>query len=326
MEGKRHYGLDLLCVVCMLMIVSSHYLVHGGVLATVPVFSFNDVASRLFQALFSVMVNCFVMISGYFLSASPFRMKKWLSVYAQALFYSVILYLAFCLADPGIFSFKELAQSLLVFTQQRYWFVTCYLLMMFLSPLLNCALKAMDQKTHLRCCIGAFLLYSCLTNLIYFKDFSGVNGGHSSIWFCVLYLIAAYIRKYNTPGRTQKRKALPLYFLCCLFAALSQLFLRWLTLRLLGKAYFTSIFAFYSAVPVAIGSICLFLFFLNIDIDRAGLIRLISFFSPLTFGVYLIHDHTQIRQWLWLSVIKPYTYADSSWLFYTGFAVRRQYF
>lgn len=62
----------------------------------------------------------------------------------------------------------------------------------------------------------------------------------------------------------------------------------------------------YTSPSSVIISICFINIFNNLEINNSFLIKIISFFAPLTFGVYLIHNHLLIRNhivrkyFLWL--------------------------
>src|SRR5690606_38125865 len=55
----------------------------------------------------------------------------------------------------------------------------------------------------------------------------------------------------------------------------------------------------YNSLTALIPSLLLFIVFLNLRINNTVVNKLISVLSPLTFGVYLIHDEPHIRKLLW---------------------------
>ena len=154
------------------------------------------------------------------------------SVWAQALFYSVGLYLL-VVALTGEFSVMTMVQSVLVMTTQRYCFVTAYLLMYLVSPFLNCAIRAMDRRKHLICCGVLLLVFSVLHNLVYIFDFGYIRGGNSMLWFCVLYMISAYIRLY-VPAQRKHRSGYWIYAGCVAVIAGERFAAYYITTRLLG--------------------------------------------------------------------------------------------
>ena len=97
---ERKYNLDLLRILSMLFIVSLHYLGVGGAFYNITdgnteLLTYNYGIASLLEALSIVGVNCFVLISGYFLVNSSFKIKKALHIYLTTLFYSVIFFIAY---------------------------------------------------------------------------------------------------------------------------------------------------------------------------------------------------------------------------------------
>ena len=74
-QTDRQTGIELLRIVTMLMIIGLHYLLFGG-----PLFHAKGLNQKLawfIEAFFFVAVNCYVLISGYFLvTKKNFHMKK----------------------------------------------------------------------------------------------------------------------------------------------------------------------------------------------------------------------------------------------------------
>ncbi len=53
------------------------------------------------------------------------------------------------------------------------------------------------------------------------------------------------------------------------------------------------------------------MFFLNINIKREWIRRLICNVAPLTFGVYLLHEWPDLRNYLWTKIFNPPKYVNS---------------
>ena len=224
--------------------------------------------------------------------------------------YSVGLYLIVALLAKE-FSVTLMVQSVLVMTTQRYWFVTAYLLMYLVSPFLNCAIRAMDRRKHLACCGVLLLVFSVLSNLVYVSDFAYIRGGNGVLWFCILYMVAAYIRLY-VPERPKHRKAIWVYVACVAVIVGERFAAYHVTTRLLGYCVGDSLFYAYNSVPVTVAAIALFLAVRAANIKGKGS-KIVGFLAPLAFGVYLIHDHPIIRPLLW-RWLQPTAYVQSVWL------------
>lgn len=74
--SKRQANFELLRVVAMFMIISLHYLVKGGAAVPFPFAAGENpvgVLAWLIEAFCIVAVNCYVLISGYFLVESAWK-------------------------------------------------------------------------------------------------------------------------------------------------------------------------------------------------------------------------------------------------------------
>lgn len=308
---KRNISLDVLRILCMLLIILGHAMIHGHVLESLPLNSVNYYLVNTLRSFLSVHVNCFVLISGYFLCTHEFRFSKALSIWVQALFWSFALYILLVISGIAQFDVKLLLRACLPFTQQRYWFVTTYLLMYVLTPILNAAIRAMSQKQHAFFIAIFFAVYIVLQNVFFWEKFTSTNS-YDPLFFAFLYMIAAYCRLYSAK-RTQT-----FYILCyvfmCIFSAAWKIGIAWITNRIAGEAMGDNIFLSYSSATMVIASICLFRYFEGLHITVRLFQKAAPFLSSLTFGVYLIHEQPEVREFLWNKLLRPTDYSQSPFL------------
>ncbi|MBR6533534.1 MAG: acyltransferase [Clostridia bacterium] len=294
-KHSRNINLDLLRVLAMFFIVLSHSLLHTGILDSLTPTHYNYYISYAVYGLIHVHVNCYVLLSGYFLSEKEFQFKKIKNLWAQAFFWSVIIFL-FLNIFVIDFSNKELIKTLLPFTQQRYWFLTTYILMYLFSPFLNNAIKNMDEKIFRKSLLLIFIIYIILQNIFFFRNFTSMSGG-SPLFFIFLYLTAAYLKKYPI-----KRKApwFLLYITFSLITICSNFIISFIPQTLTHNILPKTLLYSYNSITVYLSSICLFEFFIHLKINKSTfLTKLVAFLSPLTFGIYLIHDHPNAREFIW---------------------------
>ena len=300
---KRDTNLDLLRIVSMLLIVLIHSIDHSGVLEAAenssPAMYFYV---RFTYALCMVCVNCYVLLSGYYLVTSKFKFQKLIVLWMETVFYALTLRIIFILFGERPFSIVSLVSCFFPFLTGRYWFITIYVGMYLAFPFLNILIHAMDRKTHTALNLCLFLLFS-LWNSIH-PAIAGMNsgGGWGLAWFVVLYMLAAWFRLYYKPSRKPGSFFL-LFLLIPLLIASAQLLF-----RTLGIGIFQSILANwfkYNSAPVYFMTLCLFVAFLNVRIKDSISARIISVISPLTFGVYLIHAQADVSPWLWDTLNMP---------------------
>ena len=65
----------------------------------------------------------------------------------------------------------------------------------------------------------------------------------------------------------------------------------------------------YNSLPIIL-SVALFILIRQLRVPHYRFWNLLVKFAPYTFGVYLIHDHLTVRQWLWTTVSLP-SYCDN---------------
>lgn len=307
---SRSSGADLLRIVCMLMILTSHFFVHGGVLGTLKPEDVNFHICWFIEALCYVMVNCFVLITGYFQSASKFKLKKLLLLWGQIAVISGGAYLILSFIGTIEFGWDAFFAAATPVTSSRYWFATAYVILYMISPLLNFAIERTDKRQHFIGCAVLFGIFVFLRNFTYWKDFANLHGGYSYTSFIVLYVIGAYLRKY----KVKFKHPLRWYFLLSSVTALSRIILTAFYYKFGFDSVYLKALMQYNSVTVVLASIFLFDFFIHLNIESRILSRVIKFFAPLTFGVYLIHEQIEIKEIIW-KIINPSVFARSPVLY-----------
>ncbi len=120
-------------------------------------------AGSVLESLCVPVVATYVMISGYYDTSEEFRPSRLLRLLAEVWFYSIGLHLVLRAAGavpPGE-SIWDLARYVLPVMMGHYWFVTAFVVMEILAPLLTAAAERVDRRT-LRGVIGGLLAYECV--------------------------------------------------------------------------------------------------------------------------------------------------------------------
>lgn len=306
-QGKRDANLDLLRITSMLLIILLHSIDHSGVLEQAELSSPAMYAYvRFTYAATQVCVNCYVMLSGYYLVNSTFRLQKLASLWMETAFYAFVLKLLFIVTGQESFSALSLIGCFFPIVTGRYWFITIYVGLYLVSPFLNKLIHAMDKNEHTLlniCLAGLFSLWSSLHPAI-----AGMNsgGGWGLAWFVVLYLLAAWFRLYYRPAYRPLRYFCVFLAIPCIMAAF-QTALRGGTnipaketiLAILGNWFR------YDSLPVYLMTLALFAAFLNVRIKEGRCAAAICKIAPLTLGVYLIHAHANVSPWSWAVLDLP---------------------
>jgi len=286
-EKSRDSGFELMRIISIIMIVALHLLGHGGILDYV---GNSNYAFWTIEAFVSVAVNCYVLLSGYFLITSNFKLKKLFWLYFQVVFYTLAIYIIFVCINLAPFDYKKLIQVLLPISSRRYWFISCYIGLYLLVPFLNKLILNLNKK-QTQILILLLFLFFCRFNVL-LPIFSTLNtdNGYGLVWFVCLYCFSSYIRlHYNR--KINKYIYLLLYIIICMLTSL-----------LHTKLGIENLY-YYSSVTIFLSSVFLFLFFRELDLKNPVVNKAIYTLAPLSLGVYLISDNRYIRSVLYTDII-----------------------
>lgn len=302
MQLKRNLSLDLLRIIAMLMVIILHLLGKGSALNS-NIVMINNI-SWLLESFCIVAVNIFVLISGYFLYDSKFSWKKVINLWSSVLFYSIIFLILFLFIGQDVSKHEILFSILPIITKQNYWFVTCYILMYIFSPFLNFCISKINKIQHFGLSLILFVVFVVLGLILPPESLLDSTGGYGIVWFVILYIYATYLRKYNTKKGKNNIIYIFMYIIFCVCNFLLYLFFKKYNILYCDRLYW------YNSILVLFSSISIFLFFKNININSKIINRLIYFISPLTFGVYLIHENIFVRKVLYNNFFHVAKYGD----------------
>lgn len=310
---RRSSNLELFRIIVMLLIVAHHYVVNsgltaaGGVIYSAPM-SWRSLFLLLFGAWGKIGINCFVLITGYFMCKSQITAKKFVKLLLEVELYKIVIYLIFLLTGYQSFSVTGLVKAVVPITTIANNFTGCYLIFFLCIPFLNVLVRNMSEKMHIRAlllCGFTYILFGTL-------PFISVTMNYVS-WYIVLYLIASYIRLYPKTMFDSKKIWAWLTLISVILSAASVVACAWLGARL-GRNmafFFVTDSNTFLAVLTGVSS---FMFFKNIDMKHSKLINMVA---SSTFGVLLIHANSEtMRQWLWKDTLDNVGIYDSPWLIF----------
>ncbi|KLU69174.1 MAG: hypothetical protein RHS_4971 [Robinsoniella sp. RHS] len=316
-KSQKQINLELLRVISMLMIITLHFLGHGNILSTVPPYTPSYYFAWTLEGICYISVNCYILISGYFLVDSHFKLKKLFNLILQVFFYSIFIYIILCILGYIQFSPLNLLKAFTPTLSGEYWFFTVYIGMYILSPFINILINNMNSKQHLYCIFVSVALFSIHPSIMFYSQGLNFGGGTGIVWFLVLYLIAAYIKRYYH-ANFRPRAYIILYIIFSALVPISKFTLeicsKYTIMKISSTDSLTKLIDKiyqYNSFFVLCSSVLIFILFLNIKDDFLS--KKILYVSPLCFGIYLIHDNNYIRSLLWGS-INPTLYTEK-WYF-----------
>lgn len=313
--NERSNGMDALRIIAMFLIVCVHSYSQSGLLNSLEPNTVNYVLGNLAYTPGLVATNCFVLVSGYYHCTSKFKLRRVGLMWLEVFFYSMAVFLVACLRDTSYFSLGGLVSALLPVSSKRYWFVTAYVLLQLIAPFLNQLIKAMERRMHLFCCLTLIAIFCVWSNLCYSvfgNDLTELSYGYSVYWFCVLYILAAYFRKYVPICIEKQSWMLWGYVLLVFLTAMSRILFAQLPESLIGHLLRRGVFSYRHSILLLPASLCIFQFFRDVGISGKGR-KLVSDVYPLIFAVYLIHCNDFMNDHLW-SLLKVDQCGNSPWM------------
>jgi len=303
---NRHSNIEILRILSMILIIMHHYSVHGGFVLEPSMISLNKIIVQFLSAGGKLGVNCFILITGYFLIKSSFKFEKLVKLLFSVFAYSASIYTIFVIYGLIDFNLKQAVKSFFPILFNQYWFATSYVLLYIFSPYLNIFINALDKRKHLNLIILLIILWSVIPTFTTAElEFSTLG------WFATLYIIAAYIRLYpnNWFGKSKENIYISISTYALILLSIICFNIIGIIISLFGShaTYLMGI----NKLPLLFCAITLFLGFKNININNHKSINVVA---SSMFGVYLIHDNNLIRYLLWIDVFKNSSYYVSPYL------------
>lgn len=292
-ENRRQYGPDALRILSILFVQLLHTQGLGGLLPAAERLSLNYSIAWLVDIIAYSAVDCFVLMAGYFGYTHKTRYAHLAGLWIQAAFYSVTLTLFFTL-HHGTFSPLGLVKSFLPLSNGYYWYFTAYFGMYLLSPMLNAAVRAMGKRETITV-LAAVLLFFCTIPCVV-GDLFGLSQGYSVLWFCVVYLVGAALRKYDAAERFSSKKLALGAAILILVTWLSKLLMETVLLRGFGIDTGASVLIRYLSPTVLGTGICYMLIFVRLK-PGERVSRVIQRITLCVFGAYLICDHPLVKKY-----------------------------
>ena len=303
---KRQSNIELLRIVAMVFIIAHHYALHGGIYYNT---TDNIISATFLVALGKLGVNLFVLITGYFMINSSFRIMRIIRLEIAVLFYSIGMFLiAVFVIDCETITFLTVKGSLLSTLMNNdlyYWFIPCYMGVLLLSPFINKVICCLSRKQFEVLLTILFVMIGLIPSVLFSKPWYDGN----MFVFVLLYLAGGYIRKYNIGiYRISNKFILPI-------SAFLYMTVMMLTIFIRSRADLFSAYGIWperlwecASVFIILLSILIFIFFKRLNVKHSPIINTIS---SATIGVYLLHDNTYSRMYIWKNIFHTERYINS---------------
>lgn len=304
---QRDTNFELLRIISMLMIITLHFFIFGKITDKMPINSLNYYISYFLKYAFTIAVNLYVMISGYYLVKSKIKIKRIIKLELEIIFYTVGIYLVLLVLGQIEFNLIEFEKMFIPITTNQYWFMTAYMGLYILIPFINKLANSLSKKQYLALIIILTILLSLVKTINPENGVFEANNGYGLCWVVFVYLLAGYIRLHLKKD-FKTYNLLTVYF--------SMIFIQIIIRQLceistwyIAKEYL-KISLTYTPIYILIESVAVFLIFRKINIKNKIINKCILAISPLTLGVYLIHEQNYLRHILWDKILRPSNYIN----------------
>ena len=208
--NKRNSGVDLIRIVAMIGIVYTHLLYQGKGLS-----KFNRNKKKLI-CLYTYVFwhnNAFALLSGM-VGYKSTKYSNLLYLWLYVVFYSVGIHYYYLKFNQGARIHRKFYKDYYPVIYNRYWYFSSYFGMFIFLPAVNKGLQYLS-KTEFK-----LLVMSILGILVFWFNYidSGIDvfkmmGGYTPIWLLCLFIIGAYIEKFNLIYAGIKRYIFIIFYL-----------------------------------------------------------------------------------------------------------------
>lgn len=292
---KRESNIELCRIVCMIMIIAHHCVIHGGGV-------YMDLCKNKYiaWAIFpggKLCFDAFLAISAWFLVDQTFRTERFLKTWTAVFFYSVIFAIVSVIMGAE-FTWRNWFSVLFPITGNSHGFAASYLAFYLLLPFLSIVSEKISRK-QAKWLVILLFYYQVVSKIIgtvsgYFQPLNS-----EITLFVLCYFIALYLKRY--PIKLLQNK---LFLFGMLLFTWGSVFL----IYICGNIYFPgnewigfllSLCGDESSILFLVGGFVMFFLFKNIKIPNISIINKIA---RTTFGILLIHDHNFFRGYVWNNI------------------------
>ena len=293
----------------MLLIIAHHFVVNSGVKDLYD--HTNPTVSQYFLQVWGMWgktgINCFILISGYFLCKGRLTWQRYVKLLAEIYFYSLAITAIFVITGyETLTPVTAIKHMLWPLADVGRNFVSSFLCFYAFVPIYNKLIAAMPEKTN-RIFVLGLLFYATICG-----TFLDARTFFEPLWYVILYFVAAYIRLYPNKYTESLKVSSVLLASTIILAIASVVSLIWVKAHLFPQLptmtyYFVS--NSHKILAFAVG-LSAFLFAKNCPRFQSPVINWIS---AGTFAVLLIHAASDtMRHWLWQDIVQvPRLYIES---------------
>ena len=296
----RNAGIDFLRIASMYSIIIHHILVHGKV-----IIKYNKYRELVLMNIIGFWhVSTYALISG-FVGYKSTKYSNLLYLLFWTIFYKSSITFYLYKFRPEFETGKVNYKNFFPVMFGPYWYFTNYFGMYLFLPIINKGIEYLSKSVLRNAFMSLIFIYIIEKDIINpGGDPFLMNNGYSVLWLLICFIMGAYFGKYKHNYHGFKQFAFCLLYINVFHYSTYFCYnLSFYPIENINGYYKKQLISFLkqvfvcriSSVPMILQAISVLLFFTQIKYNKY-LVKIINFIGPLTFGVYLIHEHTLINK------------------------------
>lgn len=297
----RQSNIELCRIVCMLLIIAHHSVVHGGALTASGVGGVNRVLAYLALPGGKIGFCTFVVISTWFLVDKEFQWKHFLNTWLQVFWFSVVFTLIAHFFGVSM-GWRSWLSVLFPIAGNSHGFAATYLAFYLLVPFLSMIRQNVDKR-QLAFLVALLFYYEVCTYIFQvIFDYHVIILSSELTLFVLIYFVSLYIKRYTK--LSEKR----FYNVKSSISLLLGAFVIWISVFVIyyhiipkyNGTLIANVLAVLSnnetSILYILAGYIFFFFFFSLDVCTSTIINKTA---RRAFGVLLFHDHNFFREVLW---------------------------
>ena len=159
-SSKRNLNVDIIKAVSLLLVIGVHFFLYTGY------YSINySITNSIFIVLRNICMACvplFIIVTGYLNKNKIWSKKYYLNIGRVYLLYSLAMFILTLVDNKYVINTTLFKTTLINILNYKYygWYITMYVGLILLAPIINIAFKNMDESTRKYAVINIILAIS----------------------------------------------------------------------------------------------------------------------------------------------------------------------
>lgn len=165
-HSKRNINIDIIKVISLLLVIGVHFFLYTKYYSIT-----YSITNSIFIAIRNICMACvplFIIVTGYLNRNKVWSKKYYLNIGRVYLLYSLAMFILTLVDSKYVINTTLFKTALINILNYKYygWYITMYVGLMLLAPIINLAFKSMDEATRKYAIINIILAISIPVTLV----------------------------------------------------------------------------------------------------------------------------------------------------------------